>query len=99
MAMFLAKVPIYIIMIVGRWASYAFVKYLRQQVLGFTKNINERMLATEHFTTLPYFDPCKSRARHIATTGSSIVNGGGTHTGGYSNTTIKVPRPAFLLFF
>ena len=73
-AMFLAHVLICTIMIVGRWASDAFVKYLRPQVLGFIKNISERMLATEHFTALPDFDPFESRARHFATTGSGIIN-------------------------
>ena len=57
------------------------------------------MMATEHFTALPDFDPFESRARHFATMGPGIINGGGTHTGGYSNTTIEVPRPAFHLSF
>jgi hypothetical protein len=55
MAMYLANVPVYTIMIVGRWSSDAFLRYIRKQVEMFSHNVSCRMLEHEHFYTTPDF--------------------------------------------
>jgi hypothetical protein len=55
MAMYLAHVPVYTIMIVGRWSSNAFLRYIRKQVEMFSHNVSCRMLEHEHFFTTPDF--------------------------------------------
>ena len=39
MAMYLAGVPVYTIMLVGQWSSDAFLKYIHRQVLEFSNSI------------------------------------------------------------
>ena len=53
MAMHLAEVPVYTIMIIGRWSSDAFLRYIRKQVAQFSQNIASRMLTTQHFAHVP----------------------------------------------
>ena len=43
------------IMLVGRWKSIAFMKYIRKQIQEFSTNLSSRMLEFEHFTHLPKF--------------------------------------------
>jgi hypothetical protein len=42
MAMFLAKVPVYTIMLLGRWSSDDFLRYIRKQVKEFSKGISKK---------------------------------------------------------
>ena len=60
MAMYLAKVPTYTIMIIGRWSSDAFLRYIRKQVEGFSSNISTLMLDQERFFTTPNVIPTTS---------------------------------------
>ncbi len=53
MAMFLAGVPVYTIMLLGRWSSDAFLRYIRKQVKEFSKGISKKMLTNEEFFTIP----------------------------------------------
>ena len=53
MAMYLANVPVYTIMLVGRWSSDAFLLYIRKQVQEFTKGISGKMLLTPDYYTVP----------------------------------------------
>ena len=53
MALCLAKVDTYMIMIIGRWKSDAFMKYIRKQVEQFTTGITDRMIEVEHFNHVP----------------------------------------------
>ena len=39
MAMYLDEVPVYSIMLMGRWLSDAFLRYIRKQVVQFSNNI------------------------------------------------------------
>jgi hypothetical protein len=59
MAMYLAGVPVFTIMLIGRWSSDAFLRYIRRQVLQFSAGVSKRMISTESqdFFTLPDFDP------------------------------------------
>ena len=47
MAMHLMEIPIYTIMIIGRWLSDAFLCYIRKQVAQFSQNITKRLLHTQ----------------------------------------------------
>ena len=41
MAMYLDEVPVFTIMMIGRWSSDAFLKYIRKQVELFSNNISQ----------------------------------------------------------
>ena len=45
MAMFLSGICEIIIQRVGRWSSFAFLKYIREQVECFTAGVSQKMLA------------------------------------------------------
>ena len=55
MLMYLAKEPVYTIMLVGRWSSDAFLAYIEKQVKEFTKGVSTRMLQHETFFNIPAF--------------------------------------------
>ena len=42
-AMYLVGVPVFSIMIVGRWSSTAFLKYIQKQVQEFSQGISSKM--------------------------------------------------------
>ena len=49
MAMYLGDCPIYTIMMMGRWSSEAFLRYIRKQVEQFSQNVSKKMLKCEFF--------------------------------------------------
>jgi hypothetical protein len=53
MAMYLAGVPVFTIMLLGRWSSDAFLRYIRKQVKEFSTGISKKMIIHEHFFTVP----------------------------------------------
>jgi hypothetical protein len=53
MAMYLAGVPVFMIMLLGRWSSDAFLHYIRKQVKEFSKGISIKMIQNENFFTIP----------------------------------------------
>jgi len=55
MGMFLAGTPVYTIMLMGRWSSDAFMRYIRKQVLSLSHGIAMKMLTYERFFTVPDF--------------------------------------------
>jgi hypothetical protein len=55
MSMFLSGTPIYTIMLIGRWSSDAFMRYIRKQVLAASHGISKKMLTFEDFFTIPDF--------------------------------------------
>ena len=65
MAMYLAGVPVFTIMLIGRWSSDAFLRYIRRQVLQFSAGVSKRMVSNQaqDFFTLPEFDPEHPRTR------------------------------------
>jgi hypothetical protein len=44
MEIYLAGVPVYTIMLIGRWSSDAFLHYIRRQVEQFLKDVAQKML-------------------------------------------------------
>ena len=56
MAMALDDVPFFRIMMIGRWSSDAFLKYIRKQVNQFSHNISTCMNKHMHFRHIPLVD-------------------------------------------
>jgi len=61
MAMYLDEVPVYTIMLIGRWSSDAFLLYIRKQVEQFSHNVSNRMIKNLSFTHVPMRAPRVSR--------------------------------------
>ncbi len=57
MEMNLAGVPVYTIMLIGRWSSNAFLGYIREQVEQFLWHILKQMLTFQSFWTIPELAP------------------------------------------
>jgi hypothetical protein len=55
MGMFLAGTPVYTIMLMGRWSSDSFMRYIRKKVLSLSHGIATKMLTYERFFTVPDF--------------------------------------------
>ena len=53
MAMFMDDTPVYMIMLMGRWSSDAFLKYIRRQVLEFSKGMSLRMIRNDILFSIP----------------------------------------------
>mgnify|MGYP003325289281 CR=1 FL=1 len=49
MMMYLSKENPYTIMLIGRWSSIAFLRYIEKQVLEFSKGVSTRMIQHESF--------------------------------------------------
>jgi hypothetical protein len=49
MAMYLAGVPIFSIMLIGRWSSLAFLTYIRKQMQEFSFSISSKMIKVQTF--------------------------------------------------
>lgn len=62
MALYLGHVPVLTIMIIGRWKSDAFLRYIRKQVALFSENLTDRMLDVDSFFTTPDFDRVQQAA-------------------------------------
>ena len=57
MAMYLDEVPVYTIMLIGRWSSDAFLLYIQKQVEQFSHNVSNRMIINQSFTHVPNYEP------------------------------------------
>ena len=57
MAMTLDQVSVYVIMMIGRWSSNAFLKYIRKQVEQFSHNVAQRMIKNLMFRHIPEMEP------------------------------------------
>ena len=53
MAMFMDDTPVFMIMLMDRWSSDAFLKYIRRQVLEFSKGMSRRMVKNEYLYAIP----------------------------------------------
>lgn len=53
MAMYLSGVAIITIMLIGRWRSDSFIKYIRKQILQFTSGVSDKMASISEFYTIP----------------------------------------------
>jgi hypothetical protein len=53
MAMYLSNVPVFTIMLIGRWSSDAFLRYIRRQVQEFSRGVSIGMIRDEAFYHVP----------------------------------------------
>jgi hypothetical protein len=58
MEMYLAGVKVYTIMLIGRWSSDAFLRYIRKQVQQLLQDVAKKMLTHRSFWTIPDIAPC-----------------------------------------
>ena len=66
MAMYLSGVPAFVIMMIGRWSSDAFLRYIRRQVQEFSYGISSKMLLSNEFFAIP-----SARSNDPRTSGAS----------------------------
>jgi len=57
MAMYLGGVPVFAIMMIGRWSSDSFMKYIRTQIEEFTFDVSKRMRMMQEFRHTPNTAP------------------------------------------
>jgi hypothetical protein len=53
MAMYLGECPVFMIMLIGRLSSDAFLRYIRKQVMEFIQNVAKRILLCQNFRHIP----------------------------------------------
>ena len=53
MAMYLKNVPVYTIMLLGRWSSDAFLRYIRPQADNFSLGVSSKMISDMDFCHVP----------------------------------------------
>jgi hypothetical protein len=78
MAMYLSDVPVFTIMLIGRWSSDAFLRYIRRQVQEFSRGVSRNMIREESFFHVPTAasieDPRTNRS-HLNLSGRGLPNG------------------------
>jgi len=62
MAMYLGECPVYTIMMIGRWSSDAFLRYIRKQIEQFSHNVAQRMCRFMFHRHIPQIEP---RVSHL----------------------------------
>ena len=60
MAMYLGECPVYTIMMIGKWSSDAFLRYIRKQVKQFSHNVSRRMICFQFHRHIPDLEPAVS---------------------------------------
>lgn len=73
MAMYLGGVPVFAIMMIGRWSSDAFMKYIRKQIEEFTFDVSSKMLTMQHFRHVPHHSPGDSRRTEYGGSASFMI--------------------------
>ena len=78
MAMYMNGVPVYTIMLLGRWSSDAFLRYIRSQVETFGHDVSAKMIETEMFYHVPNpdFNDPRTHNPHAATFNSGMGSHG-----------------------
>jgi hypothetical protein len=56
MAMYLNGIPVYTIMLLGRWSSDAFLRYIRKQVTEFSKGVAQKMIQSPVYYHVSHAD-------------------------------------------
>ena len=57
MEMCLGEIPVHTIMLIGRWSSDAFLRYIQKQVEQFSRNVANKMLTFQYFRHIPDITP------------------------------------------
>ena len=76
MSMYLQGIPVYVIMLLGRWSSDAFLRYIRRNVQEFSKGVSQKMIASPLYFTVPSADLEDPRAPNHRLNLSQRVNCG-----------------------
>ena len=95
MVMYLWECPVYTIMMIGRWSSDAFLRYIRKQVEQFSHNFSRGMIRFQFHRNIPDLEPAVSqldtRQRNHPDNSETIRNTGG-------NFSRRVRLPAMSLY-
>ena len=80
MGMYLNGVPVYTIMLLGRWSSEAFLRYIRKQVESFGSSVSSKMIVTNRFLHVSHStdleDP-RTSCNHASFTANMGMGSGG----------------------
>ncbi len=95
MAMYLGECPVYTIMMIGRWSSDAFLRYIRKQVEQFSHNVSKRMIQFQFFRHIPDIEP---RVSHLDPRQRNHPNNAETRRNIGSNRSQQARLPAFSLY-
>jgi hypothetical protein len=94
MAMYLGECPVYTIMMIGRWSSDAFLRYIRKQIEQFSHNVSCKMLKFETHRHIP--DP--QRISHMDPRQRNHKDNAETRKNVGGDLSRRVQLPAFSLF-
>lgn len=75
MAMYLTGVPVYTIMLLGRWSSDAFLRYIRKQVTAFSNNVSRNMIRNPCYYHVPDPNPQNPRNRNAMSATANLGMG------------------------
>jgi hypothetical protein len=78
MAMYLNGIPVYTIMLLGRWSSDAFLRYIRKQVTEFSKGVARKMIQRPVYFHVSHAEHDDPRTHNRL---SSAANSGMGHSG------------------
>ena len=95
MAMYLGECPVYTIMMIGRWSSNAFLRYIRKQVEKFSHNVSSRVLRFEMHRHIP---DMASRISHLDPRQRNHPDNAETRRNVGGNSAQRVQLPSFSLF-
>ena len=95
MAMYSGECPVYTIMMIGRWSSDAFLRYIRKQVEQFSHNVSSRMLRFEMHRHIPDMAP---RIFHLDPRQRNHPDNAETRRNVGGNSARRVLLPTFSLF-
>jgi hypothetical protein len=64
MAMYLAGVPVFTIMLLGRWSSDAFLRHIQKQVKELSSGVSDKMISHNNFFTIQHDSPKNLEQSH-----------------------------------
>ena len=90
MAMYLGECPVYTIMMIGRWSSDAFLRYIRKQVEQFSHNVSRIMIRFQFHLHIPDMEPAAS---HLDPRQRNHLDNSETRSniGGYLSRRVRLP--------
>ena len=95
MAMYLGEFPVYTIMMIGRWSSDAFLRYIRKKVKKFSHNVSLIMIHFQFHRHIPDLEPAVS---HLDPRQSNDPDNSETRRNIGGNLSRRVRLPAMSLY-
>ena len=95
MAMYLGELPVYTIMMIGRWSSDAFLRYIRKQVEQFSHNVSNKMIKFQFHRHIPNPTP---RVSHLDPRQHNHPNNAETRRNIGGDWSRQARLPAFSIF-